>query len=84
MFWDCLAGEVTRSDDDVRAVERADDRRRERRIMLTVGINGQHRGRSLLQRESESGAQGRALPLVLIEFDRLIRNSAKEFSRAVS
>src|SRR4029078_5797701 len=83
MFGDRFPGEVARSDDDVRAVERAHDRRGEGGVVLAVGVYGQDRCRALLQGESKPRAESRALPLVLGEFDRLVRNRAKEFSRAV-
>jgi len=44
----CLAGKVARTDDNVGAVERTDDCRRERRIVLTIGIDGENRGRALV------------------------------------
>src|SRR6476646_9692951 len=83
MLWDCLARQVARADHDVGAIERADDRRRERRVVLSVRIDGKNRGRAFLERGVEAGAQRRALAAILVELDGLVGHRPQKLARAV-
>ena len=64
-----LSGKIAGADDDVRAVERGDERRRERGIVLPIRIDRENGICSLGERGVESRPQCRALAAILVELD---------------
>src|SRR5437762_10376286 len=83
MLGNRLAGQITRTNCDVGAVQSADNRGCECSVVLPIGIDCKYGCCAFLQRCVEAGAKCGSLAAVLVEFDRFIRDCAEQLPGSV-